>query len=197
MTFTLEIIQDTDAVSPREDDNLGVMCCYHNRYDLGDKDATPRLDWRDYSSWDELRDALYKAVAARGDKIVVCLPLYLYDHSGITMRTHPFGCSWDSGQVGYIYTTRKRLQAAGFDWQCITKGRRLQIGSILNGEVEEYDKYLTGDVWGYKITDDAGTVVDSCWGFIGHEYCEQEGNAALKYYQDHERAGSGEQLVLL
>ena len=33
------------------------------------------------------------------------LPLYLYDHSGITMSISPFSCPWDSGQVGWIYCT--------------------------------------------------------------------------------------------
>ena len=30
----------------------------------------------------------------------VFLPLYLFDHSGITMNTSGFSCPWDSGQVG-------------------------------------------------------------------------------------------------
>ena len=33
----------------------------------------------------------------------VLLPLYLYDHSGITMNTGGFSCPWDSGQVGWIF----------------------------------------------------------------------------------------------
>ncbi len=37
----------------------------------------------------------------------VILPLYLYDHGGITMRTNPFSCPWDSGQVGWIYAPKK------------------------------------------------------------------------------------------
>ena len=31
---------------------------------------------------------------------VVILPLYLHDHSGLTMNTSGFHCPWDSGQVG-------------------------------------------------------------------------------------------------
>ena len=35
------------------------------------------------------------------------LPLYLYDHSGITMNTTGFSCPWDSGQVGWIYASKE------------------------------------------------------------------------------------------
>ena len=35
----------------------------------------------------------------------VFLPLYLFDHSGITMNTSGFSCPWDSGQVGWIFCT--------------------------------------------------------------------------------------------
>ena len=35
------------------------------------------------------------------------LPLYLYDHSGITMNTTGFSCPWDSGQVGWIYAFKE------------------------------------------------------------------------------------------
>lgn len=41
------------------------------------------------------------------EKYVEILPLYLYDHSGITMSTTSFNDRWDSGQVGYIYASRE------------------------------------------------------------------------------------------
>ncbi|HOO12216.1 MAG TPA: hypothetical protein PK684_04600 [Bacillota bacterium] len=42
------------------------------------------------------------------DKYII-LPLYLYDHGGITMRTNPFSCPWDSGQVGWIYASKQKF----------------------------------------------------------------------------------------
>jgi len=42
------------------------------------------------------------------DKYII-LPLYLYDHSGITMSTGPFSCPWDSGQVGWIYAPKQKF----------------------------------------------------------------------------------------
>jgi hypothetical protein len=74
------------------------MVCFHKRYDLGDKHEYRKGD---YSSW----AALLKEIIRREDPI--CLkPLYLYDHSEITIRTYPFDCPWDSGQVGFVFITR-------------------------------------------------------------------------------------------
>ena len=42
---------------------------------------------------------------------MVILPLYLYDHSGITMNTCGFSCPWDSGQVlSLIHISGKSLK---------------------------------------------------------------------------------------
>ncbi len=71
------------------------------------------------------------------------LPLYLYDHGGITMNTTGFYCPWDSGQVGYIYLTPTEIAAEYGDTspESYERARKYLIG-----EVETYDQYLTGDV---------------------------------------------------
>lgn len=37
------------------------------------------------------------------------------------------------------------------------------------GEVQVYDYYICGDVYGFVIEKD-GEQIDSCWGFYGHDY---------------------------
>jgi hypothetical protein len=34
--FELKILPDEDPTSPREFDNLGIMVCFHGRYDLAE-----------------------------------------------------------------------------------------------------------------------------------------------------------------
>ena len=102
----------------------------------------------------------------------VILPLYLYDHSGITMSTKPFSCRWDSGQVGWIYVTHEDI-VKEFGHLDIEKTKK-----TLEKEVKEYDQYLTDDVYGYVLENKDGEVIDSCWGFYGGlEWLENE----LKY----------------
>lgn len=156
----LTIESDSDYESPREWDNLGTMFCQHGRYRLGDSQAK---DIRD----DENR------LPRTGYTI---LPLYLYDHSGITMRTTPFSCPWDSGQVGVIYVSDKKARAE-YGWKLITKKRRELLRTYLRNEVEVYDQYLRGDVYRYTYeeisVDQHGveTVIeqDSCCGFYGRD----------------------------
>jgi hypothetical protein len=108
--FELEIVQDTDPESPRTWDNLGTMVCFHKRYELGDK-----TDYRteDYDSWEELKEGIIK-----NEGEVVILPLYLYDHSGITISTSSFDCRWDSGCVGFICVSKDKIREEGIDpWQ--------------------------------------------------------------------------------
>jgi hypothetical protein len=179
--YLIEVIQDESPESPREWDNLGTMICFHGRYDLGDKH-----DYQsgDYSGWDEQRKDIEKK-----ENACVILPLYLYDHSGITMKTSPFGCNWDSGQVGWIVVSKEQVRKE-YNVKRINKELIEKVTKVLEGEVETYDQYLTGDVYGYRISKvtecDFGhehkEEVDSCWGFYGEEECMTEAEGIVDYY---------------
>jgi hypothetical protein len=155
--YKIEVIPDDDAQNPRKEfDNLGTMVCFHGRYDLGD-------EGHGYVRSGNLRQDIEKDCPN-----CVILPLYLYDHSGLTMKTTPFSCPWDSGQVGYIfislYDARKE-----YGWKSVTKKRRAQLEDFLRGEVSLYDSYLRGDVYGYRVLDPKGEEIDSCWGYYGDD----------------------------
>lgn len=150
--FTICIKQDDDAVSPREWDNLGTMLCEHRRYNLGDKDA-------ELEDYEDARD---------DEEIAAELPLFLLDHSGLTLRTFR-GCEyygWDTSRVGVIYVTKKALRE-WFNVKRISKKTRGRATEVLQAEVEIYDACLTGSVYGYIVEDKDGDGVDSCWGFYG------------------------------
>jgi hypothetical protein len=179
--YTIKIQHDELCESPREWDNLGTMICKHRRYDLGDSAASKDFPWYEFSSWQEARNYLLKNMDA-----AVVLPLYLYDHSGITMNTTGFACRWDSGQVGFIYATKEKIRAE-YGWKRLTKKRLQQIQDILDGEVKTYDQYLTGDVYGYTIEKN-GEHIDSCWGYYGQEDCLNEAKSIIDHYEKKEVA---------
>jgi hypothetical protein len=176
------IYYDEDAESPREWDNLGIMMCSHRMYKLGDE----QFDSSDYSGWDDL----YKQLVSEG---AICIkPLYLYDHSGISISTSKFSCSWDSGQVGFIYTTKQKLEYLGFDWKKITKARLEKINDWLDSEVSVYNNFLTGEFYGYKTDTE-----DSCWGFIGDPETSgllDEAKSSIDYFLEKKRKQKQEQL---
>lgn len=157
----LEVLQDDSPANPREDDNLGTMLCFHNRYTLGDKtDYT--FHPKNYTGWKDME----KAVAKYFNTAII-LPIYMYDHSGITIKTTPFSCPWDSGQIGFIFIPKSKVRSE-YSKKRISKQLRDKICTYLIGEVATYDQYLTGDVYGFNVLDTEGNHVDSCWGFYGH-----------------------------
>lgn len=194
----LKIFYDDNPESPRKWDNLGTMICAHRRYNLGDVQVSSKLealqhmaDHMDitkiiedldlteeiYNDEDKLEDWLN----SREDW--VCLPLYLYDHSGITISTSSFSCRWDSGQVGHIFcSTSKILEEYGD----VSPETLEKVSKVLEGEVEVYDQYITGDVYGFRVVKksicDHGHEheedEDSCWGFFGSDIKE---NGILDY----------------
>ena len=128
-------------------------------------------------AWAQARyDAMWKIVDAH----YVILPLSLLDHSGlhIWVGEGPHwsdSAGWDSGQVGWIYIDRaKAIEEFGGKSKRFTKKVRKQAEDCLRAEVEEYDQYLRGDVYGYQIENSDGDDVDSCWGFYGLDYARQE-----------------------
>lgn len=154
----LEIYHDDNPIDPREWDNIGHMICFHRRYNLGDEHD---LHESDFDSWEEIEETLRNEYNA-----VVILPLYLYDHSGITMSVGPFACGWDSGQVGYIYASKEDIEKAYGEYNTET---HVLAERTLYAEVEEYDDYLTGNVYGYIAytwDGDDWIETDSCWGYF-------------------------------
>ena len=161
--YIVKVVQDEDPINPREEwGNLCTMICFHRRYNLGDKhNHTPET----------IADML-----ERNKKTIFYRPLYLYDHSGITISTAPFSCRWDSGQVGWIYVERdKFLKEFGF--KKMTKKAKERLEELFVGETKVYDDYLTGNVYGFVVEEpESETCVDSCWGFFGEpEDCLAEG----------------------
>jgi len=181
--YRIKIFQDTDPTSPREDDNLGKMVCFNGRhgYKLGDEHNFNALD---YDSWDEIESAIKKA-----EKVAVILPIFKYEHGGITIATTPFGCRWDSGQIGFTFVTKEALLKEYGGKYC-TKKKIEKCKEILQGEVKTYDQYLTGDVYGYQLSEvvtcDKGheheEELDNCWGYYGQEYCIEEAESIVSYY---------------
>ena len=170
--YELKIEHDQDPLHPRREwDNLGTMVCFHRRYDLGDK-----TDYRseDFDSWEELENNILE-----NEGEVVMLPLYLYDHSGITISTSPFGCSWDSGKVGVIFVSKHKIKKEGID--------ESKVEEYLKNEVETYDSFLRGDVYQYKVYEietcnlghEHKTLIECCGGYFDEEECESEGKSML------------------
>lgn len=140
------IERDSDPTDPREWEPFGRIIHWHRRYDIGH--GAEKIDREAEDDW--LRDAAVK------------LPIYMYDHSGVTIATAPFGCRWDSGQVGWIYVTHEDIRKGKVTLE--------QAEKILQGEIKLQDQYIQGEVYGVRIMDEDGDEVSACWGFYGDDW---------------------------
>lgn len=198
---TIEIFVDEFAESPREWDNVGKMVCQHGRYSLGDDQYENNYanSWREWFAYYVLENYLtlnlkcydtfgYFEDEEEVEKVwewiegnMIVMPLYLYDHSGLSISTSK-SCRWDSGQVGFIYITKKK---AVKEWgnKYFTKAVEERAERCIEEEVSVYDNYLRGDVYGYRVSKirnfikvfedgseefgEEPVLIDSCSGYYG------------------------------
>ena len=178
--MTITIYHDQDAESPRDWDNFGEMYCVINRdYVLGDH----QVNLEHYDSWEQIVEEM---VADHGATVV--LPLDVHDN-------------WQpSMSIGQVPDDLWGDRIEG--WVCDDKAKRKELGfterdhfgrnglcdefvvQLLKGEVETYSRYMSGEVYGYVVTDEDGIDYGSCWGFYGTEDALHEARAEADYAAD-------------
>ena len=196
--------------SPREWCNVATMVCHHRDYILGDEggesDAIDAIrasrdyrdKWEESDSYEftfkgETRDCfdfgnpsdVWQAIQLCSD--IISQPLYLYDHSGISISTSSFSCPWDSGQVGFAFVTYAKIREEQSCKIVTAKGRNWAAQRI-DSETRVYGQYLTGQVFGFIVqvatewesesychaTGEREAIasewedLDSCWGYYGN-----------------------------
>lgn len=139
-------------------------------------------------------------VRERGARVI--LPLFVYEHGGITMRAganlltgadnmesrNRFvgdAAGWDTSTVGFIFDTTETRKECGME-----DATAEQIEPQLQDEVKYYAAYLEGQVFGYRIVDKDGEDLESCWGFLElnvHDddaYVREQAREMAEYHRD-------------
>lgn len=124
--YAIEADHDMHPIDPREaNDNFGSMILFHPHYQLGDNHSmTPE-----------------RLTAALQQPGTIYIPVYLYDHSGLSISDSRV-CAWDSSHVGYIYATAAAIKD-NFGSDTIDDQKKAM--QLLHAEIKEYDKYIRGD----------------------------------------------------
>lgn len=205
--FKIHVVYDEspdDFADPRQDDgNLGVFLARNHRgYTLGDSRRVDEIGeyrraeeaFHHFADRGQLNGFVRWAKIYLGATAV--LPVWLYDHSGLSVRAGrdfsdwPHG-RWDSGLLGFIFDTPRTREVTGFAGD---------VAKALSDEVGLYNLFLTGQVFGYEIFDVNGDHVDSCYGFLGAETARDAGLEAVPdepVEKLYERPLTPEQRVLL
>jgi hypothetical protein len=188
--FKVIIEDEFDPQSPRDpnwQDSFGHIVAWHRNYNLGDPDNDG------FADPDEAKEQFEE----NADFYLYRKPLYLFDHSGITVSTKPFRCQWDSCQVGWVYFTKQDLM----ENDCLKSEDEItpelikERSDMMERLVEEYARYLEGEVYYYKVieVDEDGEEVDeydACGNMIGRDYVEQHAEeikqiAIKEYIEEH------------
>ena len=178
--FRLVIDIDEHPEDPRSWDNIGTMLCCNNDYRLGDCNSNEETEeqlaaiCRKYGKSDEEIDEMTFGDEIRFilDQDNICgLPLWLYDHSGISISTGVVD-SWDSSFVGLIFVEKDFYLAQ----ICLKdeEGWKEKAKKTLEREIEVYDAYLTGEVFSYTLYEPITVTKTNCKGEVISTYTDWE-----------------------
>lgn len=217
--FTIRVKQDSDPMNPRDWDNFGKIWMFDRNY-ISPDEPPHRDPWEsmialyselaghygyqhmcnvfcDARGYDmQIGNVAYEASRQperffkKLEEFAIVLPVYVYDHSGRTYSTRPFSCPWDSGQIGWTFISLADVRKE-YGVKRITKAIREKATRMLVAELETYNQWASGDVWGYIVEDDEGDELDSCWGFYGMDAeasgLLEEARAVVDYHVEEAR----------
>ena len=134
--LSVKITPCANPMNPRVDMdcNSAVFVMAHRRYKIGD--PVQEYSTSDYHSWEAM-----KAAIEENEKPLVIKPVFMLDHSGLSLSTKPFSCSWDSGQVGWVFVPA----SSGLSQE--------QAEFALEAEFDAYNAYVEGGMHDVSIED--------------------------------------------
>lgn len=186
--YTVNIIPDECAESPREWDNLGTIYSNHRNWNP------------DGHTMDEiLKDDAEYIQDLRSDfkRDYVYFAIHMMDHSSYAFslasidakRNNYAGyyMGFDCGTFGVMAVSKAKIRQE-YGCKRITKKIMERVESCLNGEIKTFEAYANGYVYGFEVEDENGDVIDSCWGFFDSDDAMEQGKDSAKYYMEHEAA---------
>lgn len=205
--YTVELVHDMDCPSPRDNDGNFLFLTFPSReWIKADEEFNPESDFDcrwcegsgtrpggdlynvddecgvcegngyvEASNIGELRMFVAQKYGAQ-----VVLPVNREDH-GANVRYYINDWSdddhWERNNIcGLILDTPEALEARmGPDFVATPEW----LKEAMTAEIEEYSRWANGECYGFVIKDRNGEMVESCFGFIGYEYAEEEAKAMV------------------
>ena len=184
--YRARIEYDEEPLNPREfEGNRCKLYMWWNGYDLGDKKpynspleyilvALMEKYLPDVNCEDITVSKMIMALNSKASDKIKIMPIFVYEHSGITISTgndYPYNDRWDGGLGGYAIIEREKEELYHDDeWA--------KAADIITAEVNEYDMYLTGSCYGYIEDTYIGggkweENTENCWGYLTDKYGDE------------------------
>lgn len=74
------------------------------------------------------------------------MPVYVLSHGGVQYSLHDFGDRWDSWMAGFAY--------------CKPQGNEDYLKVAIEGDLDAYNAWVNGEVYGISVLGPDGEVVD-------------------------------------
>lgn len=103
----------------------------------------------------------------------------MYEHSGISLwlgsKWSHFDAQWDCSEVGICYCEKETILK---EWSDVSDWRE-KANEVMSNEMDIYDRYVQGMVYGFTTCNPDGDDVDSCWGFYDEKEAIEEAEACI------------------
>jgi len=163
----LTIFNDRDSDSPRDWDNLGYFITVDRNYTSPDDNLDLKRIITETQYESEVVDCdshmalIEKTINQDTDETVLAIyPVVKYEHGGVS---YSLGArrGFDYSNNGFYIVTEKSRAVAGINEKNFERDIKI--------ELETYNKWANGDIYGFNLVDTDGEHVDSCSGFYDLE----------------------------
>jgi hypothetical protein len=130
---------------------------------------------------------------------IVTLPISMYEHSGISLWLgskwgHP-DAQWDCSSIGFAYVEKKTAEKEMPQRKLTDEQKndwKKWAYAMMEGEMETYNKYVSGEVYGYMIEDEEGEEASNvhlcgCWGFYDKDHLLEYAKNDIDTYLEEKR----------
>lgn len=184
--YTCRVVYDPDPISPDDWDTLGTI--YSNSRNYNPQNHT----------LDEIMVEESDGTGFHIDRNYLYVRIYAYEHGGIALHaaSGPIKCGWDEYLFGVMAVHKDKAAKEYGDMTNVENYEKAM--KCLEAEVEVWDMYYQGQVFGYEVLDEDECVVDSCWDYYGYEGADEamaQGIGIIDYRVDESERKEAEELA--
>lgn len=158
--YPIKIVPDENSESPNAwgDENLFLVGFHRDFY--VNRDGFSQGLCESIQRGGKYEDDSINEEAKEAMKKYHIFLLEAYIHSGVSLSLHngTKKDKWDSSVLGMVFVAKE-------EWKTRTKAEEAAKGLL-----EEWNDYLSGNIYGFHVEDKQGDEIDSCYGFYGYDY---------------------------
>lgn len=152
-----KLFYDEYSKSPRLDDNIATILTWERNYNSPDENDDTFEEFAEKHGVDVSKgcnlDSVMDAMREEGYYVI---PVYALHHGVSHYSIYDFHDQWDSGVVGIAFCKKQKGLPDNDDY----------LKMIIDREVEMYDAWANGEIYGIALLSQDETVLDESTGYM-------------------------------